>query len=187
MKRDLLAVLFTAGLATSARAFLTTPCLSRGIRSGAVRMISNSPHRTPATVGAPVEKVETPALLLDMDLFESNCKRMSNLLSQTPGVAMRPHVKAHKSPDLAALQMQISNENGVKCPGVCAQTMREAEVVKPPTPWPPFPGPCPHPLAQTLGSGGPGLQDSTDSWSVYYTPPRRVLQAPQGCAGVPCS
>ncbi|KAJ1493721.1 hypothetical protein T484DRAFT_1767772 [Baffinella frigidus] len=64
-----------------------------------------------------------------MDLFESNCKRMAKLLSQTPGVAMRPHVKAHKCPDLAAIQLQISNENGVKCPGVCAQTMREAEVM----------------------------------------------------------
>ena len=158
MKRDILAVLFAAGLITPARAFLTAPCLPRGIRSGAVRMISNSPHRTPATVGAPVEKVETPALLLDMDLFERNCKHMSKLLSQTPGVAMRPHVKAHKSPDLAALQMQISNENGVKCPGVCAQTMREAEVVKHPTLSPLFLGPDLHPLAQPLGRGGPRLQ-----------------------------
>ena len=129
--------LVAAALATS-RAFVVptarvlTPSFRRGVCSAMAT--SSPPHavseiRPPAVVGAPVESIETPALTLDLDIFEKNCDRMSDLLLRTPGVTLRPHVKAHKCPELAALQMQIARDRGVICQGVCAQQMREVEVM----------------------------------------------------------
>jgi D-serine deaminase-like pyridoxal phosphate-dependent protein len=55
-------------------------------------------------VGRPVGELCTPALLLDLDVLERNIAAMAAAL---PGaVALRPHTKVQKSPDLALLQVE---------------------------------------------------------------------------------
>ena len=58
----------------------------------------------PAEPGAPVDEVDTPALLIDLDALEKNLDRMA-ALARKAGVKLRPHAKTHKSPVIARLQM----------------------------------------------------------------------------------
>ena len=46
----------------------------------------------------------TPALLLDLDAFESNLAAAADLVRGT-GTLLRPHVKAHRTPGLALRQL----------------------------------------------------------------------------------
>ncbi len=77
-------------------------------------------HRHPATVGMTLDEVETPALLVELDAFERNLKRLSDALNGT-GVVHRAHAKMHKCPIIAKKQM----EHGAV--GVCCQKVSEAE------------------------------------------------------------
>jgi len=72
-----------------------------------------------AVVGLPVSAVATPALLIDLDAFESNLKRMADLTA-VAGVALRPHAKAHKSVAIAQRQLAAG------AVGVCCQKLSEA-------------------------------------------------------------
>ena len=56
-------------------------------------------------IGKPVESVTTPALLLDLPAARHNIARMAEGMAALPA-ALRPHVKGHKSPDLARLQAE---------------------------------------------------------------------------------
>jgi D-serine deaminase-like pyridoxal phosphate-dependent protein len=67
-------------------------------------------------------EVDTPALLIDLDAFERNLQRMGDFV-RNAGVRLRPHSKTHKSPVIAARQM----ERGAV--GVCCQKVSEAEVM----------------------------------------------------------
>ena len=64
---------------------------------------------------------DTPALLLDLDKMEKNSKRMSRF-ARDRGVALRPHAKTHKVPEIAKIQLQ----DGAR--GICLQKVSEAEV-----------------------------------------------------------
>ncbi len=56
-------------------------------------------------IGQPVTALTTPALLLDLPAARRNIARMAEgLAAISPAVSLRPHVKTHKSPDLARLQ-----------------------------------------------------------------------------------
>lgn len=56
-------------------------------------------------IGQPVAALTTPALLLDLPAARRNIARMAEgLAAISPEVSLRPHVKTHKSPDLAHLQ-----------------------------------------------------------------------------------
>jgi D-serine deaminase-like pyridoxal phosphate-dependent protein len=77
-------------------------------------------QRIPARVGDAVDDVDTPALIVDLDAFERNLDLMANA-ARGAGVALRPHAKAHKCPDIADLQI----ERGAV--GVCCQKVDEAQ------------------------------------------------------------
>ncbi|MEH2514353.1 D-serine deaminase-like pyridoxal phosphate-dependent protein [Nitrobacteraceae bacterium AZCC 1564] len=64
----------------------------------------------------------TPALVIDMDRVERNIARIQ-ALCDTAGVANRPHIKTHKSPILARLQIQAGAQ------GITCQKLGEAEVM----------------------------------------------------------
>lgn len=64
----------------------------------------------------------TPALAVDLDLVEANVARVQ-ALCDAAGVACRPHVKTHKSPELARLQV-AAGARGVTC-----QKLGEAEAM----------------------------------------------------------
>ncbi|HKI04752.1 MAG TPA: alanine racemase [Thermoanaerobaculia bacterium] len=68
-----------------------------------------------------IHDLPTPALLLDLDVLERNLHRMSERAAGF-GVAMRPHIKTHKSPEVAGLQKAL----GIT--GVTVSTLYEARV-----------------------------------------------------------
>lgn len=73
-----------------------------------------------ARPGDRLEDVDTPALLLDLDAFEENLRTMQALAEQH-GVALRPHAKAHKCPEISLRQIALGAH------GICCQKVTEAE------------------------------------------------------------
>ena len=74
----------------------------------------------PARPGDSVDAVDTPALVVDLDAFERNLDLMANAV-RGAGIALRPHAKSHKCPDIADAQI----ERGAI--GICCQKVGEAE------------------------------------------------------------
>ena len=74
--------------------------------------------------GTPVEELDTPCLILDMDALESNMRVVADFYKDRT-CKMRPHVKNHKSPVLAHMQIRMGGTVG----GVCAAKVSEAEVM----------------------------------------------------------
>src|SRR3954469_23527416 len=66
--------------------------------------------------------LDTPALVIDLDVVERNAQRMAEAMASL-GIALRPHVKTHKSVALARLQL----EQGAT--GITVGTLGEAEVM----------------------------------------------------------
>jgi D-serine deaminase-like pyridoxal phosphate-dependent protein len=69
--------------------------------------------------------IPTPALLLDESALEQNIARMATFLA-SGSCRLRPHVKAHKSADIARRQLA-----GGACVGLTCATVYEAEQVAP--------------------------------------------------------
>jgi len=67
-------------------------------------------------------KLATPALVLDLDVFERNLTVMADLTSRG-GIALRPHAKSHKSIEVARRQI-AADAVGASC-----ATLREAEML----------------------------------------------------------
>lgn len=76
----------------------------------------------PAAVGMPLAAVDTPALVLDLDMFERNLARMADAVRGKP-VRLRPHAKSHKCAEIALRQMAAG------AVGVCCQKVSEAEAL----------------------------------------------------------
>ena len=76
----------------------------------------------PAEPGMPLDEVDTPALLLAMDAFDSNLDRLDASLAGKK-VRVRPHAKSHKCPEIALRQMAHG------AVGVCCQKVTEAEAM----------------------------------------------------------
>ena len=74
------------------------------------------------SIGTPVREIETPALIVDLDVMEKNLALMAKRLEGT-GVRLRAHAKTHKSPWLASKQVALG------AVGVCCQKVSEAEVM----------------------------------------------------------
>lgn len=58
-----------------------------------------------AAAGTTVDQLETPALLVDLDVLERNLEDMAALAGRH-GLALRPHWKTHKCPEIARLQLR---------------------------------------------------------------------------------
>ena len=78
--------------------------------------------RPPAEIGMILDDVDTPALVIDLDAFERNLRRLPERISGS-GVKMRPHAKTHKCPVIALKQMELG------AVGVCVQKVSEAEAM----------------------------------------------------------
>jgi D-serine deaminase-like pyridoxal phosphate-dependent protein len=57
------------------------------------------PHLNPP-LGADLADIDTPCLLVDLDILEANIRQLSDYCSSN-GIQWRPHAKSHKSPDVA--------------------------------------------------------------------------------------
>lgn len=73
-------------------------------------------------LGISKQKIETPALLIDLDLMEENISKMSQYFSSVKS-KLRPHAKTHKCPIIAHKQIKA---NAI---GICCQKLGEAEVM----------------------------------------------------------
>ena len=62
----------------------------------------------------------TPALILDLDIARNNIYHMAEYMRGVPA-KLRPHIKVHKSPELARMQMKAG-----QCIGMCTATVWEA-------------------------------------------------------------
>ncbi len=74
-------------------------------------------------IGAPVEALETPVLLVDMDALEHNIGVIASHYRDRR-IRLRPHGKNHKSPGILGMQIAAGGTVG----GVCAAKVSEAEV-----------------------------------------------------------
>jgi 3-hydroxy-D-aspartate aldolase len=77
----------------------------------------------PAEPGMALQDVCTPALIIDLDAFERNVKRLGEFIKRRK-LRHRAHAKTHKSADIALYQI----EHGGAC-GVCCQKVSEAEAI----------------------------------------------------------
>src|SRR6516165_6846045 len=78
--------------------------------------------RPPAEVGMPLDEVDTPSLVVDLDAFERNLRRLPRAIADRP-VKARPHAKTHKCPVIALKQVELG------AIGVCVQKVSEAEAM----------------------------------------------------------
>jgi D-serine deaminase-like pyridoxal phosphate-dependent protein len=72
--------------------------------------------------GTPLDRVDTPALVIDLDALERNLDRMASFAAKS-GKRVRPHAKTHKSPVIGRMQL----ERGAI--GLCCAKLGEAEVL----------------------------------------------------------
>tara|TARA_R110002072_G_scaffold3830_6_gene27387 strand:+ start:65470 stop:66663 length:1194 start_codon:yes stop_codon:yes gene_type:complete len=71
---------------------------------------------------ASIDDLPTPALIIDLDVFEGNLEKMQSHVNQH-GLGLRCHTKMHKSPIIARRQIELG------AIGICCATVSEAEVM----------------------------------------------------------
>lgn len=69
-----------------------------------------------------IEELDTPVAIVDLDRMEANITRAQRYLDQH-GIANRPHIKTHKIPAIAKMQMDAG------AVGITCQKLGEAEVM----------------------------------------------------------
>ncbi len=73
----------------------------------------------PAQPGDVLSRVDTPSLVLDLTVFEANLRAMQGWADRHD-VALRPHAKAHKCPEISRRQLALGAR------GICCQKVSEA-------------------------------------------------------------
>lgn len=66
--------------------------------------------------------LDTPVVLIDLDKVEANINRLQRYLDKH-GIANRPHIKTHKIPDIALMQLKAG------AIGITCQKLGEAEIM----------------------------------------------------------
>ncbi len=99
------------------REFLGTGAAASLLMLGGTTM-ADAPQHEPQTKA----EIATPALLVDLDLFEANLRKMAEHCRQA-GVQLRPHAKTHKCPEVARRQVKSG------AVGICVATVPEAEAL----------------------------------------------------------
>ena len=74
-------------------------------------------------VGAPVEELDTPALVVDLGIMEQNIAALHGAFGGDGPVRVRPHVSCHGCPDIARYQLDAAGSSG----GVAVSSLAEAE------------------------------------------------------------
>ena len=77
---------------------------------------------TPVMKTAIIERFGTPCAVIDLDVVERNIEKAQRLCD-VQGLVNRPHIKTHKSPVLAKMQI-AAGARGITC-----QKLGEAEVM----------------------------------------------------------
>jgi len=74
-----------------------------------------------------LDELDTPALWVDLDVMEANLDRMARYTA-AHGLALRPHIKTHKIPELARLQLARGARGVTSAKVTEARVMAEAGV-----------------------------------------------------------
>lgn len=69
-----------------------------------------------------VEDLDTPAMIVDLDILEKNVRDMAELCRQIE-IPLQVHIKTHKIPEIAHMQLRAG------AVGICCQKLGEAEVM----------------------------------------------------------
>jgi D-serine deaminase-like pyridoxal phosphate-dependent protein len=77
----------------------------------------------PGLISQPKEALDTPVLMVELDILERNIKKMARIITQEAGVQWRPHTKGMKTPALAHMLLD-AGAHGVTC-----AKLGEAEVM----------------------------------------------------------
>jgi D-serine deaminase-like pyridoxal phosphate-dependent protein len=78
--------------------------------------------REERSVGWSVDDLDTPCVVIDLDVVERNLVRAQDYCRRS-GLGLRPHVKTHKIPELARRQIELG------AVGITCQKLGEAEVM----------------------------------------------------------
>ena len=65
------------------------------------------------SIGLPVKEIDTPALVIDLDVMEDNIARMAKYFAGIDA-NLRPHIKTHKCPIIAQKQVEAGGR-GITC------------------------------------------------------------------------
>ncbi|MBL8707947.1 MAG: DSD1 family PLP-dependent enzyme [Rhodospirillaceae bacterium] len=76
--------------------------------------------RPDISIGDPAALLDTPVLVVDLDVFEANLQRMADFAA-AKGIRLRPHGKTHKCSAIGRRQMVLG------AAGLCCQKVSEAE------------------------------------------------------------
>ncbi len=105
----------------SRREFFARTAVSASVVLGAGTLSwANSPQLLANSVD--INDLPTPALLIDLDAFESNLAKMAEH-AKAKGIGLRPHAKTHKCPIIAKKQIEAG------ALGICCAKVSEAEVM----------------------------------------------------------
>ncbi len=99
-----------------------TPNLQMALQTALDRTLARPWQATELAEPVPLEKLPTPALILDLDAFDRNVSRMAAFLGER-GKGFRPHAKTHKCPLIAARQLRAG------AVGICVAKVSEAAVM----------------------------------------------------------
>ena len=69
-----------------------------------------------------IDQIETPAAVVDLDMLDANITRFQSYMDEH-GIANRPHIKTHKIPPIAHMQMDAG------AVGITCQKIGEAEIM----------------------------------------------------------
>ena len=69
-----------------------------------------------------IDQIDTPAVIIDLDKLEANIARLQTYLDEH-GIANRPHIKTHKIPEIAHMQLRAG------AVGITCQKLGEVEVM----------------------------------------------------------
>ena len=84
--------------------------------------MSTLPPHLANLIGKPVNDIDTPSLVIDMDAMKRNLARMAEF-AKKHNIRWRPHAKLHKCSSLAKMQIKAG------AVGVCVQKTSEAEIM----------------------------------------------------------
>ena len=73
-------------------------------------------------LGVSMWDLDTPALIVDLDLLEANISMMQRTVGRN-GIATRPHAKTHKTPEIARIQLETGSV------GICVAKISEAHAL----------------------------------------------------------
>ena len=76
-------------------------------------------------IGTPVEDLDTPVAVVDLDIMEQNIKTLHSFFANTTA-KVRPHIKVHRCPAIAHQQLQAEGNTG----GICTAKIGEAELFR---------------------------------------------------------